>query len=157
MTTERIDEIATQARELAQHEAGRLFDWLAHDVLIPLCESPIEKMFALAIIPKMIAHRAVSVQPQERVGNHRVDFRVGLRTTHGPIRIAVECDGHEFHERTKEQAARDKRRDRALIAEGYRVMRFTGSELFADPHACAEEVIEALYRERERNTPTRGE
>lgn len=38
----------------------------------------------------------------------------------------IECDGHEFHERTKRQAARDRSRDRAIQAFGYRIFRFTG-------------------------------
>lgn len=63
--------------------------------------------------------------------------------------VIVECDGHEFHERTAEQATRDRRRDRAMAADGYAVLRFTGRELFKDADACAEEVdlyIEAQCR-----------
>jgi hypothetical protein len=56
----------------------------------------------------------------------------------------VECDGHEFHERTKEQAARDKGRDRHLQSLGYYVLRFTGSELWKDPKRCAREADEFL-------------
>ena len=52
--------------------------------------------------------------------------------------IAVECDGHEFHEKTKQQAARDKARDRD---------RFTGSEIWKDPGACADEVLVHLWGE----------
>jgi hypothetical protein len=52
----------------------------------------------------------------------------------------VEVDGHEFHERTRTQATRDRRRDRDLLREGLRVLRFTGSEVSAAPFACAKEV-----------------
>jgi very-short-patch-repair endonuclease len=55
-------------------------------------------------------------------------------------RIAIECDGHEFHERTKEQAEHDRSRDRALQADGWSVMRFTGRELHRDARKCAAEV-----------------
>ncbi len=55
--------------------------------------------------------------------------------------IVIEVDGHEFHERTKEQAQRDKSRDRALTGAGYRVLRFTGSEVFRDPIARAESIM----------------
>lgn len=58
--------------------------------------------------------------------------------------IAVECDGHDFHERTKQQAAHDKRRDRVMTAGGLRVLRFTGSEIFKDAGACATQVMQCL-------------
>lgn len=57
------------------------------------------------------------------------------------FRLAVECDGHDFHERTKEQAARDRARDRRLQEAGYTVMRFTGSEIYRDPVKCVLEVM----------------
>lgn len=86
------------------------------------------------------------VFPQVTIGDYRADFFIayphGLNTVAG---IVVECDGHEFHEKTKQQAARDKARDRAIQAEGYRVFRFTGSELWRNPIACASEVLEFAH------------
>src|SRR5262245_34455764 len=61
----------------------------------------------------------------ERVGY--VDFIVSTSFGAEAIRIVVECDGHDYHEKTKWQASRDKRRDRILQRLGYRVFRFTGS------------------------------
>lgn len=58
----------------------------------------------------------------------------------GPI-LVVECDGHEFHERTKEQAAKDRSRDRRLQEAGYTVFRFTGSEIWRDPCKCSDQII----------------
>lgn len=54
--------------------------------------------------------------------------------------IAIECDGHDFHERTREQARRDRRRDRDLTALGWDVFRFTGSEIHHDPDDLAQEI-----------------
>lgn len=72
----------------------------------------------------------------------RVDFLVRPYSTKHTWKLAVECDGHDFHERTKEQAARDKSRDRRLARCGVvTVLRFTGSEIHENPRACAEEVI----------------
>jgi hypothetical protein len=56
-------------------------------------------------------------------------------------KLIVECDGHDFHERTKEQAARDRERDRSFQNQGIEVFRFTGSELWRDPLGCADQVI----------------
>lgn len=62
--------------------------------------------------------------------------------TEGWRSLIVECDGHDFHERTKEQAAKDRSRDRAAILAGYEVFRFTGSELWCDPLGCARQIVE---------------
>jgi very-short-patch-repair endonuclease len=83
----------------------------------------------------------VYVFPQVLALDYRIDFMVyGLVATR-LIGVAVECDGHDFHERTKEQAQRDKARDRALLSYGIPVMRFTGSEIFKNPQACALRAI----------------
>lgn len=60
--------------------------------------------------------------------------------------LAIECDGHDYHERTKEQAARDRSRDRRLMAEEIDVIRFTGSEIHRDPDACAREAFDVFLR-----------
>jgi very-short-patch-repair endonuclease len=79
---------------------------------------------------------------QVNVGKYRVDFlllhRFGLDDAGA---IAIEIDGHEFHEKTKEQAARDKKRDRELQKLGIKVFRFTGSEVWKDPYGCAHQVL----------------
>ena len=96
------------------------------------------------------------VERQVQIGKYRVDFVVSAWTfgrvwggkdgpQDGPARwrkLIVECDGHDFHERTKEQAARDRSRDRALTALGLEMFRFTGSELWRDPMGCAEQVYD---------------
>ena len=61
-------------------------------------------------------------------------------------RLAVECDGHDFHERTKEQAARDRSRDRELQDAGVTIYRFTGSEIHNDPIGCAWRAIQWCER-----------
>lgn len=47
--------------------------------------------------------------------------------------IGVELDGHDFHERTKEQATYRNKRDRELQQAGWRVYHISGSELYRDP------------------------
>lgn len=51
-------------------------------------------------------------------------------------KIGVELDGHDFHERTKEQVTRRDARDRILTAAGWTVLHFSGSEFHRDPIAC---------------------
>ena len=89
------------------------------------------------------------VRSQAQIDKYRVDFLIhALDVRNEPVtdrvwrRLVVECDGHQYHERTKEQAAKDRSRDRWLTAHDYDVFRFTGSELWRDPMACAEQVTD---------------
>lgn len=120
------------------------------------CESPIEQQMFLAL--KQLARQlegdddcwAINILTQYpvRIGNscYRADLlaRFGYIPTKTIINILVECDGHDFHEKTKEQAARDKKRDRSFAREGLTVLRFTGSEIFNNPEGCAREVSDLV-------------
>lgn len=87
---------------------------------------------------------ALIIRPQATIGSRRVDFLVHAceHFTGKWRRLIVECDGHDFHERTKEQARRDRSRDRLALMDGYACFRFTGSEIWQDPWGCATEVLE---------------
>jgi hypothetical protein len=143
------------------------------------CESPMERMFLLGLLWMYGVgktewsceacifsrkSREYILSPQfeeidwedqdesapEAVPFARVDFM--LRARGSDWSLAIEIDGHEFHEKTKEQAARDKLRDRRLVRAGRRVVRFSGSEVFADPKGCWAEVFgicDALDAEEE--------
>ena len=86
---------------------------------------------------------ATRIIPQFKIRDYRVDFAMFNRAEPS-VKIAVECDGHDFHEKTKEQARRDKSRDRLIQSLGFKVLRFTGSEIYRDPVDCASEVHDAL-------------
>jgi very-short-patch-repair endonuclease len=49
-----------------------------------------------------------------------------------------------FHERTKQQAAQDRARERTIVRHGYIIHRFTGSEVYRNPRKCVEEVIQLI-------------
>jgi very-short-patch-repair endonuclease len=111
------------------------------------------------------AYEEFGIEPQKHIGEYRVDFLLTLRrigpdydrriTTHDgkevvankevTKRLIIECDGHEFHEKTKEQVRRDRQRDRTLQSLGRMpVFRFPGSELYQDAFRCAAEALTAL-------------
>lgn len=83
------------------------------------------------------------IHPQYKIGKYRVDFLIVKKHNTAPHceLIAIECDGHDFHERTKEQAQRDKQRDRNLQKAGVKVYRFTGSEIWQTDGQC---VLDSL-------------
>lgn len=128
------------------------------------CESPIEQLMALALYTKsqswVVSNRCnklnldiVDIQTQGEVVSssgkkYRADFIIPVfdLKTHNSKCFVIECDGHEFHEKTKQQAMRDKQRERALVEKGYVVVRFSGSEIYKNPNACAEEVFQIIFQ-----------
>lgn len=54
--------------------------------------------------------------------------------------LAIECDGHEWHDRTKQQAAYDRARDRELLSLNIPTIRFTGSEIHHSLDRCVSDV-----------------
>lgn len=126
------------------------------------CGSPIERLLLWSMVQRFWPYffgisfggetslnsfgcaEVVTIIPQAKIDRFRVDFLVEFPMGDKASKVIVECDGHDYHERTKEQAAKDKSRDRALKMLGYDVLRFTGSEIWADPIKCATEVEDCL-------------
>jgi very-short-patch-repair endonuclease len=115
-------------------------------------ESPIESIFLTTFCQAAERHGyrlrkvpdasdVIAVRPQQRVGIYRADFVIAFRFFGSEIDLIVEADGHDFHEKTAIQAARDKKRDRYFSKLGYRVLRFTGSEINSNATGCAGEVL----------------
>ncbi len=100
----------------------------------------------------LLDYYAEQIQPfsiyfatQEQIGRYRVDFLfICFMADKSKKYLVVECDGHDFHEKTKEQARRDKARDRFFVSNGYAVLRFTGSEIYHNSRGCAKEVSDLL-------------
>lgn len=125
-------------------------------------QSPIEKKLGFKLITKLDVNYGgffggglnedFVIIPQEHVyydknKKYILDFCIHYKDEYGSFKIAIECDGHDFHERTKEQAAKDRSRDRNLIKMGYIVLRFTGSEIYNDVKACEREVYAIVCKE----------
>ena len=77
---------------------------------------------------------------------YRLDFAIMNATE--ALYLAVEVDGHQWHEATHRQVQSDKSRDRKLTAAGWQVLRFTGSEVYRNAAACVREVSELIARKR---------
>lgn len=83
---------------------------------------------------------------QHQLGKYRIDVLLTPYIGQKPLApVAVELDGHDFHERTKEQARHDRRKDRFIQSTNLKILRFTGSEIHAGPIACAREAINAAF------------
>lgn len=82
----------------------------------------------------------IGITPQFDWNGYRIDFCVHFRGG----KIFIECDGHDFHERTKEQAARDRKKDRLIQQAGIPILRFTGSETYRNPVDCVYQVLQFI-------------
>ncbi|MCG2418920.1 endonuclease domain-containing protein [Aequorivita sp. F47161] len=56
------------------------------------------------------------------------------------VKLCVYTDGHTYHERTEEQAQRDKRIDRKLQELGFQVLRYTGKDVNENTDSIVAEI-----------------
>jgi very-short-patch-repair endonuclease len=153
--------------ELRGRLASDHFSRESHSELVEgKTESPIEDLFWVAMKVQCLSvgldfnpgidgfsangapvfRHGIHVNPQAKIGDYRVDFVVcqfGVAPDDfSPV--VVELDGHAFHDKNKLQRSYEKARDRSLVKGGYRVVHFTGSDVFFDAHRVAFEVLELL-------------
>lgn len=125
--------------------------------------SPIEQIFVIALEAMCRSHYVdldpepwfgpdgaarvgygLHSQYQAKVGKYRVDFLLEMNDSliePKPKAIAVELDGHAFHDRDKHQRSYEKARDRFLQRSGLTVLHFTGSDVVSDPLRVVHEVM----------------
>ncbi|WP_079709949.1 hypothetical protein [Paraliobacillus ryukyuensis] len=135
------------------------------DILTSLehCESPIEKIFALEIDRELNNSKLQQIPfvtmwtPQKEIKiftgsnneqKYRLDFLIEVHNMQqdSQIGFAVECDGHEFHEKSKKQVAKDKKRDRDLLKAGIIPIRFSGSEILNEPMKVSRETVQIIEK-----------
>lgn len=98
-----------------------------------------------------------SIVPQYKVTTdtgkvYYLDFAIFYQDYFGnPCCIDLECDGHDYHERTPEQASHDKERDRELQKLGWFVARYTGRDILNRK----DEIKKDIRRYIERTIPKR--
>jgi hypothetical protein len=120
-------------------------------------ESPLEAAFVACLMAlEEFDWGAITWRTQFAVEvegrGYRLDFvfepsSVGsLQSLIGPRcpKIALELDGHDYHEKTKEQVTYRNRRDRDLQAAGWIVLHVSGSEFNANPENVTREVYQRV-------------
>lgn len=137
------------------------------DEALALCESPIERMLLphlMFLRPGYLAPRygggldysgELRLLPQHKVSlKRRVDFAIVVIPHLEALeeyRVAIECDGRDYHDRTTAQVNADKERDQEILVAGYTPLHFSGSQINRDAAACAArvaQVIDAHFSER---------
>lgn len=142
---------ATDLYQATMREAHAVASKWQHDIwtspyFLKGCESPLEAAWrvwwSLATnerreLPFVVYQHPVTVGGQ----SYRLDVAL-LEWTSGKPVIAVELDGHTFHERTPEQVIERDARDRALQSAGWVVLHFSYSEITTRGLECAVEALE---------------
>ena len=119
------------------------------------CKSPIEKIFYLAFgivclfrteeLPELANCIYPYCQYEIESDKHRYfsDFAICVETEDDILGLLlVECDGHEFHQKTKQQVEKDNIRQYELKMAGYDILRFSGSQIYNEPFKCANDVFD---------------
>lgn len=67
------------------------------------------------------------------LGRYRLDFALP------DLQIGIELDGYDYHS-TKEAFTNDRKRQRRIETAGWRLLRFSGSEVWDDAERCVREA-----------------
>ena len=104
------------------------------------CE--LEKSYTLEVPEDKIILQ-IEPQPREVVFNGYIpDFAIFINGLYRGF--IIEIDGHQWHEKTKEQAKADKERERMFLKSGFIPVRFTGSEVYHNAKKCIDELFEII-------------
>lgn len=90
----------------------------------------------------------IKVYRQAAVDKYRADFLLAWKFGDRHGYLAIECDGHQYHDATKEQASRDRARDRLFQSLGVVIFRFTGRDLWQSAYGCQYDIAMYLYERR---------
>ena len=106
------------------------------------CESELEIWGVTHVLPGPPGFPRPVQQYSVRLDDGRM---VRLDAAYPEARVAVELDGAAFHG-SRSARERDLRRDSALAALGWVVLRFSYDRLMRDPEGCRREIIAVIRR-----------
>lgn len=119
-------------------------------------KSPIEQIFKTAfdLYIKLLKKEDIFLFSQQEIivnkKKYIVDFYFEKDQYVNPFdtnkKIIIECDGHEFHQKTKEQVKHDNEREYNLKMAGYEIIRFSGSQIYNEPFKCAEDAYNYIMK-----------
>lgn len=154
------DNVASFLKERSAY-VSRLFELsIESEIQAEAIESPIEQIFLIEwgfqeiqSGDKFRFYLIPQVSVRHPSGKYILDFRIDflssaisdfdlstLDVVPEPL-LAIELDGHIWHEKTKQQVEHHKERERFLTSQGWTILRFAGSEIIKAPEKCVLETI----------------
>jgi very-short-patch-repair endonuclease len=109
--------------------------------LFAISQSPLESAFLVGLFashnawPELLNPKFLETQYE--IGTYRLDFALFPKNN---SKIAIELDGHTYHERTEDQAVHDRARDRFLQENGWSTLRFHRKEIEENLDRCIDQV-----------------
>lgn len=90
--------------------------------------------------------------PESQVTIHRRGGKLIARVdfVYHRFKLVIELDGEKYHS-DRESFRKDRRKQNALVLEGYRVLRFTYFDVFAAPEYVVAQVVAAISARRTAN------
>lgn len=82
----------------------------------------------------------ITPQGDYSINGYKPDFVFSC----GDLMYAIEIDGFEWHEKTKEQAINDRKKDRAYLKSNIIPIRFLGKEIYHNATDCLKEILEII-------------
>lgn len=150
---EEYDKFPLKVKELIfEHlEKG---DWDALESLIiyfQYCKSPIEKILFTALY--ILTNDELYMDIQHEIKYNNQTYYADMCIMHDEyinnylkddFKLAIECDGFDFHHKNKEQVDYDNKREYDIKSLGYDVLRFSGTKIFKEPIECAKEILKYI-------------
>lgn len=157
---ENFDAKQSLVRKVYESYLKGVNEYLTHDLITCLekCESPIEQLLRLELerLNLTLTFKynpyidIIDIYNQKEIvcgeNKYRVDFLIPVVYKNQENKcFIIECDGHEFHQKTKEQVKKDNIRTRNLQKAGYEIIRFSGSEIWNNTYKCALEIKKIIF------------
>jgi len=149
LVQQHLREASVQVAELARIRFVSTYNGMLRSMSSIQFDSPLEMIFWIwwhALTEHAPHADRLDLNSQRDVvvegKTYRVDFSVDpVESIPGWQPIAVELDGHAFHERTRDQVALRDSRDRALQIAGWRVFHFSFTEFTTNPMMSIADVF----------------
>ena len=97
-----------------------------------VADSPAETVFWDAY-RKAVPSELTGLVAQYKIGRYRLDFAIPHR------RMGIEIDGLQYHS-SQESIIKDRRRQRELEQQGWRIVRFAAKEVFDNADECVRQA-----------------
>ena len=144
MAQEMVFERLQQPERISQEDPYNVFRVIGFST--EGCKSPIEQILSFAFCIRCEERDCcIELWPQEEIKTGGKTYFADFSICLGPNGVLlIECDGHDYHHKSKQQVASDYERENALKLAGYDVIRFTGSQIYADPYKCVDTILDYI-------------
>jgi len=137
---EALGNIAKKYDEITTREAGQPNDAQRRH------ETSEERLLFERLQKTDIESRGYTIKPQRWVKRYRLDIAI---EGPGPMRLDVECDGHQHEIVGGLPVIEDVERDQFLRNEGWEVMRFPNYRILLEPDDVVQEILRFLLPDGE--------